>query len=62
MGDMRFPAHGLIAESWAKSDIDLETAVPAASEVLLGGINSEGIVWERLSPGGNVYYMKTRYE
>ena len=39
--DMIFSALGLIAESWANSDIDLETAILAAREVLLEGINSE---------------------
>ena len=61
-GDTVFPALGLIAVSWANSDIDIETAGLAAREVLLRSINSEGIVWECLSPEGNVYYMKTRYE
>ena len=59
--DRVFPALVLIAVSWAKSDKDLEAAVLAAREMLLEDINSEGIVWELLSHGGNVYYMKTWY-
>ena len=39
--DTIFPALGLIAESWANSDIDLETAFLATPEVLPEGINSE---------------------
>jgi len=58
--DAIFPALGLVAVSWANSDmnidIDIETATLAAREALLGGISSEGIVWERLSHEGEIYY------
>ena len=35
-GDMRFSAHELIAESWAKSDINLKTAVLTAHDTAWG--------------------------
>ena len=53
MEDTIFPVLGLIAVSWANSDMDIETAIPAAREVLPEGMNSEGVVWERLSQGGD---------
>ena len=52
-----FPTLGLVAASWANSDLDLKAAILAAREVLLGGISSEGMLWERLSQEGNVYYI-----
>ena len=54
MEDTKFPAFDQIAVSWAKSDKDLEIAIPVAGEMLLEGIKSEGIVWERLSSVGDV--------
>lgn len=52
-----FPTLGLVAASWANSDLDLWAAILDAREVLLGSISSEGMLWERLSQEGNVYYI-----
>ena len=53
MEDTISPALGLVAVPWANSDLDLGAAILVAREVLLCGISSEGILWERLSQEGN---------
>jgi len=54
--DTIFPTLGLVAASWANPDLDLDSAILAAREVLLGGISWDGIVRERLSQEGEFYY------
>jgi len=57
MEDTIFPTLGLVAVSWANSDLDLEAAILVTHEILLGGISSEGMHMERLSHEGNVYLL-----
>ena len=52
MKDTIFPTLGLVADSWANSDLDLWAANLDTHEVLLGSISSEGMDWERLSQEG----------
>ena len=52
-----FPTLGLVVASWANSDLNLWAGILVACEALLGGISSEGMLWECLSPEGNVYYI-----
>ena len=54
--DAIFATRGLIAAYWATPDPNLESAILNAREALLDGISSEGIVWERLSQEGLIYY------
>jgi len=61
MEDTIFPTLGLVAVSWANSELDLWAAILVTCEVLLGGISYERMPRERLSQEGNVYYMKTWY-
>jgi hypothetical protein len=54
--DAIFATRGLVAAYWANPDPNLESAIPNAREALLNGISSEGVVWERLSQEGSIYY------
>jgi hypothetical protein len=54
--DAIFATRGLVAAYYANPDPNLESAILRAHEALLGGINSEGEVWERLSHEGSIYY------
>jgi hypothetical protein len=54
--DAIFATRGLVAAYWANPDSNLEVAIHNAREALLNGISSEGVVWERLSQEGSIYY------
>ena len=53
--DAIFATRGLVAAYCANPDPNLESAILNARAVLLGGISSEGKVWERLSQEGSIY-------
>lgn len=55
--DTIFATLGLVSTSRVSPSPKLDSAVLAARKALLGGISSEGKVWERLSRGGAVYYV-----
>lgn len=54
--DTIFATLGLLSTSQVSPSSKLDSAILAAREALLGGVSSEGKVWERLSRGGAVYY------
>jgi len=54
--DTIFATLGLVAASQANPDLNADSAILAARKVLLDGVSSKGIVWERLSQEGAVYY------
>ena len=54
--DTIFGTLGLIASGRANPDLDLDAAIFAARQALLGGIDSEGKVYEHLSRQGEVHY------
>jgi hypothetical protein len=53
--DTIFATLGLTATSQGHPDPNLDSAILAAREALLGGVTSEGMVWERLSQEGEIY-------
>lgn len=54
--DAIFGTLGLVAASQANPTLEVDDAIIAGRQALLGGISSEGKVWERLSQKGSVYY------
>ena len=54
--DAIFATLGLLTTSQLYPDPNVDSAVRAARAALLGGITAEGMVWERLSQEGAVYY------
>ena len=55
--DTIFATLGLVGAAAASPDLDLDAAILAAHQVLLGGIDSEGIVYEHLWLQGEIYYV-----
>jgi len=54
--DAIFGTLGLLAASQANPTLEIDDAIFAGRQALLGGISSEGKVWERLSQKGSPYY------
>jgi len=54
--DAIFATLGLVAASKANPAPNLDSAILAARDALLGGVTSHGMVWERLSQEGKICY------
>jgi hypothetical protein len=54
--DAIFGTLGLLAASQANPTLEIDDAIFAGRQALLGGISSEGKVWEHLSQKGSAYY------